>query len=392
MAVVAVGVAVFYGVGLAWDSLFGEEPSGAIDRIFANVMGKVVLTIVIMSYVAIYIAPVLLTLPILAPVIVHWTSPRRFLLLRTFNRGWPNRALRRIARRNVGPLGHAYTLADADIKRPWTTKTPYLLGQFSLFSFRLRTIRTPEQVPRLERSLHRTWLRNLNWCLSFNKLFPVISTDAAWKGCVGCLITTADAILIDVSELRQSVVWEIEECVTRGAAARILFLVRSGTSLDKVRLEGILGTPVDPRRVFVFNDGGVLDRTAFRTAVADIVGPTRSPAQNTLSRGLSFIGTLGFSLGFIPLLPLMLYPDFGEEPWLPMWSPWDGRWPTLQEVINPGALAIYGFGIATLLALLAAIRTLPNLRLLVVVQVFLLGLGAFGYFPSAFLIAWSAFE
>ena len=395
MAVVAVSVALFYGVGLAWDSLFGDEPSGFIDRIFADVMGKVVLSIAIMSYAAIYIAPVLLTLPILAPVIVHWTSPRRFLLLRTFNRGWPNRALRRVARRNIGPLGHAYTLADADIKRPWTTKMPYLLGQFSLFSFRLRTIRTPEQVPRLERALHRTWLRNLNWCLSFNKLFPVVSTDAAWKGCVGCLITAADAILIDVSELRQSVVWEIEECMTRGAAARILFLVRSGSSLDKVRLEGILGTPVDPRWVFVFDDGGVLDRTAFRAAVGDIVGPTRSPAQSALSsvsRDLSFLGTLGFSLGFIPLLPLMLYPDFGEEPWLPMWSPWDGRWPTLQEVSNPEALAVFGFGIATLIVLLAAMLAQPHLRLLVVIQVFLLGLGAFGYFPSAFLIALRAFE
>lgn len=272
---------------------------------------------------------------------------------------------------------------------------PYLLGQFSLFSFRLRTIRTPEQVSRLERALHRTWLRNLNWCLSFNKLFPVVSTDAAWKGCVGCLITAADAILIDVSELRQSVVWEIEECMTRGAAARILFLVRSGSSLDKVRLEGILGTPVDPRRVFVFDDGGVLDRTAFRAAVGDIVGPTRSPAQSALSsvsRDLSFLGTLGFSLGFIPLLPLMLYPDFGEEPWLPMWSPWDGRWPTLQEVSNPEALAVFGFGIAILIVLLAAMRAQPHLRLLVVIQVFLLGLGAFGYFPSAFLIALRAFE
>jgi hypothetical protein len=395
MAAVFISVSLFYGIGLAWESLFGEEPSGAIDRIFADVMGKVVLTLVIMSYVAIYIAPVLLTLPVVGPLIAHWTSPRRFLLLRTFNRGWPNQALRRIARRNVGPLGHAYTLSDADIKRPWTTKAPYLLGQFSLFSFRLRTIQTQEQVSRLERAINRTWLRNLNWCLSFNKLFPVVSTDAAWKSCVSRLIKASDAILIDVSELRQSVVWEIEECLAHGAAARLIFLLRSGSTLDKDLLEEILGTSVDQERVFAFDNGGVQDRAAFRAAVEDIVNKNVSQAESTLSpiwRRLSFIGTLGFSLGFFPLLPLMIYNDSGEDPWMPMWSPWNDRWPTFQEVANPEALAVYGFGTLTLLVLLVAVRTHPHLRLLVVIQVFLLILSAFGYFPSAIIIAWNYFD
>jgi hypothetical protein len=96
-------------------------------------------------------------------------------------------------------------------------------GQLALFSFRFRIIRSSERLGAIDRAMRRTWLRNVNWCMSWNKLFAVASTDEHWQAVVDVFLARADAVVIDVSDLREHVVWEIERAHTLGAATRVLY-------------------------------------------------------------------------------------------------------------------------------------------------------------------------
>lgn len=178
-------------------------------------------------YAALYVMPFILTLPVSAPIIALWQAPPRFLFLRPFNRGLLSRPLKGVARRDVAPLGHIYTLSDADIRVPWYVRIPFLLGQLALFSFRIRTIHGAKQLERLDRAVDRTWLRNINWCLSFGKIFPVASSDAHWREVVDCLLRRSSAVIVDVSDLRENVTWEIERAKSLGVETRILCLISS---------------------------------------------------------------------------------------------------------------------------------------------------------------------
>ena len=123
---------------------------------FSYAMGLVILWLPVYIYGGLYVLPVILTLPVSAPIVALWQAPPRFLFLRPFNRGLLSRPLKRVVRGEVAPFGHLYTLSDADIKVPWYVRIPILLGQLALFSFRMRRIRDEKQIPRLARAVDRT--------------------------------------------------------------------------------------------------------------------------------------------------------------------------------------------------------------------------------------------
>lgn len=94
--------------------------------------------LLVLTYVVVYVLPFVFTLPLSAPIIGLWQDPPTFLLLRPFHRGVLSKPMKRIARRDIAPFGHTYTLSDLDVSVPWYVRVPLVLGQFALFSFRLR--------------------------------------------------------------------------------------------------------------------------------------------------------------------------------------------------------------------------------------------------------------
>jgi hypothetical protein len=281
-----------------------QQPAlGIIDLIIGQALSKAIFHMTIFAYAFLYMLPVILVLPIIAPVVILWRRPRIFLLLRPFNRGWPNRALKRISRRDISGQGHIYTLADADIRVPWAARLPLLLGQFSLFSFHQRQIRTGLKVNSLDRVLSITWLRNLNWCLSYSKIFPISSSDDVWQSCVVRLATRADVILVDLSNLRPSVVWELELCASFGKEPRILYFVAAEKhDLALSQLATIIRGTQDPTRVFAYNSRGLTDRQRLREKLADLCSEpavTDATVQDRPTVGkLSAISTALFCILF----------------------------------------------------------------------------------------------
>ena len=133
----------------------------------------------IAAFLLLFVAALLAVLPIALPLALKWKQPARFLILRPFNRSHISRALRQILRRELAPLGHCYTLADADIRVPLWLRLPLVMGQLSFFVFRQRKIAAPKDISKLVRAMDRRVLRNFNWCVSQDKIFPIACVDAA---------------------------------------------------------------------------------------------------------------------------------------------------------------------------------------------------------------------
>lgn len=324
----------------------------------------------VLAYVAIYVLPIVLTLPLSAPIIGLWQHPPMFLFLRPFHRGVLNQPLKRIARRDIAPLGHTYTLSDADIHVPWYVRVPFVLGQLALFSFRFRVVRSPRRLTALERAKRRTWLRNVNWCMSWNKLFAVASTDEHWQAVVNVFLASADAVFIDVTDLREHVVWEIERAHALGAATRILYLVQAGDKSGITRrLARLLPDSFDEVRVFAYDGRGLLEPDRFRSLLVDTLTPTDGPRRVSRTSALSVAATALFVVTVVPLT--MLLSNLMNVRLPSRYS----SWPRLPAVLDPIAVATMCLGGVTLALLVIASRANRPMRFLLVVQTLLL-LGA----------------
>jgi len=351
---------------------------GPVDQAFFGIGLQLMIWLPASVYAALYVLPFILTLPVSSPIIGLWQAPPCFLFLRPFNRGLLSRALKRVARRDVAPLGHIYTLSDADINVPWYVRIPILLGQLALFSFRMRTIRDEKQVERLNRAVDRTWLRNINWCMSFGKVFPVASSDACWREVVNCLLKRCSAVIVDVSDLRENVTWEIDQAKVLGVESRILYLISSERADNsRAALAQTLGEAACASRLFRYGRSGLADRAQFTAALAETVAaeaagknsqqPTRSPNRLAIATIAAFV------VGMIPVLALA-FPGFADLLGLPRWNPWEhpAYWPGVAKVVNAGAAAVSAFGVATWVLLLIAAKRTETIRFLFVVQTLLL--------------------
>jgi hypothetical protein len=353
-------------------------PAGAqlsLSESFSLALMKVFVFLALGVIVAAYTVPIVLPLPVYAPIVALWERPPRFLLLRPFHRGPLSRPLKRIARRHLAPYGHTYTLADADIHVPWYVRIPILFGQLPLFSFRFRQIRRPQRLERLDRAMRRTWLRNVNWCMSWSKLFAVACADAHWQAAVALLMTRADVIVVDVVNLRENVAWEIEHAYAEGGADRLLYLAPAADAQEGAgKLKALLGDRLDAARIFIYDSRGVLEPARFRAVLAETLA---SRASLRPSR-LAIAATTLFVLTAVPLIALP-FPFLGI-PLLPRWNEWSDSqtWPGLAAIVNPGALATMGLGVVTWLVLAAAARRNHAIRFLLTVQTLLLLAAAAG--------------
>lgn len=179
----------------------------------------------LLGYVALFLAPFVLSMPLALPLAIRWRQPARFLILRPFNRRALSRDLQRILREEVAPLGHCYTLADADIRIPPLRRLPLLYGQLTFFTFQQRKIVTPRHLAALSAAMQHRLRRNINWAVSRNKLFPVASVDAAWQACVRRMVGECHGVVMDLSGISDNIRWELELLRDTGAVSKTVFLV-----------------------------------------------------------------------------------------------------------------------------------------------------------------------
>jgi hypothetical protein len=306
------------------------------------------------GYVVFFVAPFAATLPLTFPLAVSWTRPARFLLLRPFHRRNLTTGLVRFLRRHVVDFGHTYTLADTTLKVPWYVRVPALLGQVSLFSFRFRKIRHPAHVYRACRALRRTRLRNMNWLVSIDKVFALACSDAAWRAVVSRLLGEVDLVFIDMTGIRENVIWEVEQCIRLGKLDRVILVVdEQEREVAERALKGLFGGGAYSRELLAYDSTGARDEgsaaAVIARALAENGGPGAFPPPplpaprrdklrlRTLRRGLIAFGVIGVIL-FITRVIL------GPPPALPVTSliPLDGAMSV--DLSADGASAITGGG------------------------------------------------
>lgn len=215
------------------------------------------------SYAKFFILPFIFTIPITILLSMTWKTPSRILLLRPFHRGHESHKLKKLIRSEVANFGHVYTLSDTDINVPWYVTLPLILGQLSFFTFRYREIRSPDHLHRLLRSMGRRKIRNINWALSPNKVFPVATTNFAWVHVVQRFLLNVDIIIIDLSDLKVGVVKEFELCADLGLLDRVICVVDEQQSMvveeklsDNNKFENI--------KIFRYRSGSVLEHKEFK--------------------------------------------------------------------------------------------------------------------------------
>jgi hypothetical protein len=282
-----------------------------------------------LTYVVIYVLPLILTLPLSAPIIALWQYPPTFLFLRPFHRGLLSKPLKRIARRDIAPFGHTYTLSDADIYVPWYVRVPLVLGQLALFSFRFQTVRSSKRLGAIDRAIGRTWLRNANWCMSWNKVFPVASH-------------------------------------TLGMATRMLFLVHADQeSRITSELALLLPGSFDAVRVFGYDSHGLLERDRFRSLLVGALTPTNGRKRGGPASALSVVATVFFVITAVPLTVRLSRVWYG----LVSQHPTDIAGLPSRD---PTGVTTVGLGLLTLALLLVASRANRPMRFLLTVQTLLL--------------------
>jgi hypothetical protein len=277
------------------------------------------------SFVVFFCVPNAVTFPFASILARRWRDPRRFLLLRPFRRSRETRVLRRTVLDRFAVHGHVYTLADAALRVPWYRYVPFLLGQIYLFQFRQRVIRTEAQLAKLLDAVDRPYLRNLNWAASSTKVFPIACADAWWQRCVLGMLERIDIVVVDLTALRDAVLWEVEQLVARGLIDRTLFVVQA---TDEFHAKRWLAERVAPdARVFCY-EGTAAELAELEKELTRMLARPPRAYQMTLdvTRRLA-IGSL--VLSYVALLAAVVAPVRYFAPgWMASW------WPTAGPAVD----------------------------------------------------------
>jgi len=198
--------------------------------------------VLLATYLALFFFPFILTLPVILPFARRWHDPIRFLILRPFNKDRITAELTRFLREQFSPFGHCYTLSDRKVRVPLLVRIPLVLGQLAFFNFRLRKIRRPQHIENLAQAMRKRVRRNLNWCFSRTKLFPVTCCDPGWQACVARLVQEVDIVVVDLSSMTANIAWELELLRDSGTLSKAVFLSQEAQSIQvKEHVSRILG-------------------------------------------------------------------------------------------------------------------------------------------------------
>ncbi len=179
----------------------------------------------LLFYAALFVLPILYSLPLLLLVALRWHNPARIIVFRRFNLAFENSVVRRVLAQHLAPMGHVFTLADSKIHTPWSVRVPLILGQLGFVHFRPRKIVDAEGLKKLRNRLKQIWFLNINWMVSYQKIFPIKSDDGHWQDCVNLLLEEANLVVVDVSNPKETLHWEISQCVQAHLEEKLIFLL-----------------------------------------------------------------------------------------------------------------------------------------------------------------------
>ncbi|MES9947181.1 MAG: hypothetical protein ABW080_19695 [Candidatus Thiodiazotropha sp.] len=269
-------LAIFSLLFVIYINLAVPSDASIVDKILFGFSSAIAIGIysvaAVLSYLALFFIPFFVSLPFAATIGYHWKKPGRFLLLRPFNRRYASKPLRNIMRNKIAFYGHTYTLADISIKLPWYVRIPVFVGQIGFLQFRVRKIRSNKGLSLLGKEMGNRWKRNLNWCMSWGKVFAIATSDKYWKMCVSQIIPLTDVIFIDLSEMRDNILWEIEECRQLRAIDRVVFLVQENNySEARKYIDEYIESGAKPVELFQYTGKGEIVGNAFEPALANLL-------------------------------------------------------------------------------------------------------------------------
>jgi hypothetical protein len=233
---------------------------------------EIAVYILIIFYTILFFLPSLLCFPAAFLVAIKWRNPAKFMLLRAFNDRVLAKPLKRLIRNEIGYIGHTYTLADIEIKTPWYVKLPILIGQLGYLNFRFRVVKKQEHVDRMIKVVQNRWLRNLNWSMSRNNIFPIRTIDEFWKECVINLLPSMDAIFVDLSEIRSNLLWEAQQCTQLGVGEKIIFLVREDAKEEILNFISQFSSDNDfKKKVLKYTISGKVNKNDFKSMISSLL-------------------------------------------------------------------------------------------------------------------------
>lgn len=225
-------------------------------------------------------------------------KPARVLLLRKFNVRALSSPLTRMMRRELRVFGHVATLSDKHIKRDhWGWLHQLLLSVGNPLAFAVLVITTPirfvwrlfdrsamgpatvlnaRDYRNLARRLRDRMGLNLQVALVSKEAFMVRTSDRWWRLVVQLLMDSADAIVIDLSQVTAGTEWELDVIQAHRAEARCVFVALWGKADEAaahLRARGI------SRPVFHYApDGEIQGRPSFRSAMVAAMRATHGAA------------------------------------------------------------------------------------------------------------------
>ncbi len=267
------------------------------------------------------------------------SRPARILLLRRFNNVDVDEPLRRFAKRHLSPLGHVYTLADKHFRRPFftwrntvltwspTVWVPFLvLLPWDLVRGRLDwssaggriKVRSARDFRRFAQRVADRVSSNTQMMASARRTIIVRTSDAWWQHVVRLLMLSADAIVVDLSDVAKGTEWELDTLVESRLLDRTLFVVRKDTegamdiarerlnlwwrhgALNRVVWNGLKSATAEARRAFErmgVQEGGIA------YVVFDAWGRPLDEAQLNDALRTSVAGWCSRKMRNAPLIP-----------------------------------------------------------------------------------------
>jgi hypothetical protein len=196
---------------------------------------------------------------------------RRILLLRPFGEKKMTSTLRRFVRKNIGPVGYAFTLSDRNYKPSFVdskvfrilsgafeTLIQFAVGAIFANSHRIAAINNDKTFFRLCRALTQKFNLSYWSFITGGQAFNIRTTDPFWQLCIQMLMHSCDVVIVDLSRVKAGTAWEINELHKRDLRARCMFVVSED---NKAEIGEVLAQHFSrhaPPPVYVYRRNGQL--------------------------------------------------------------------------------------------------------------------------------------
>jgi hypothetical protein len=219
--------------------------------------------------------------------VLHRKRDMRILLLRPFGERRMSKALRAFVPKNIGTMGHIYTLSDRNYRPSvifrllaWTP-VPYfdvvvkcVLSPLFRDSVRIASIWSERKFRKLESFLLQQLLPSQLSFLNGEQAFNIRSSDAWWKLSIQMLMQSCEVIVVDLSKVKQGTDWELNEIRTRLLLSKCVFVISEDTAQQANSIVEHYYGPNDMPPVFVYRaNGQMFDPANFQDHFASVARP-----------------------------------------------------------------------------------------------------------------------